>query len=70
MAADVRDSTALLQLLVVLATVNTRSREVWVDHRLVGLSQRDLARREGVSSNRICQRVRSVDTAVLGALRP
>lgn len=52
-----------------LADANERTMEVWVDHRLVGIPQTVIALRDGVSRNRINQRVKSGDEWILRFLQ-
>lgn len=62
--AELDDSMKLLAMCG-LAKTNERTMEIWVDHRVLGIRQDDLARREGVSRNRINQRVKSGDEQIL-----
>lgn len=44
-----------------LADVNEKTMEAWVDYRVVGLPLKTIAQRDGVSRNRIHQRVKQAD---------
>lgn len=64
------DDDAVILLMLALADTPALTREVWVDHVLLGIPQTTLADRHGVSRARIWQRVHAADTRVRRYLHP
>ena len=58
------DDETKFAAMIALPDVDMKSAEIWVDHRICGISQAQLALREGVSRNRINQRVIKADRVI------
>ena len=61
----IHDDETKFAAMIALADVPERTAEIWTDHRICGIPQAELARREGVSRERIHQRVKRADNLIL-----
>lgn len=59
------DDETKLTAMIALADVPELTAEVWTDHRICGMTQIEIARREGVSRERIHQRIKRADSLIL-----